>query len=117
MNSRMKKQSFWLVTAIALGLPLFAAAQANPADPAAPGPALRYRSAFSDYKPWQELQPGDWRALNDSVRAPGGADDGGAATPEVKAAPAKPGSAPCAPAEQTQAGPSHGSHNMHGGQK
>ena len=30
--------------------------------------ALGYPSAFSDYKPWQDIKPADWRAVNDTVR-------------------------------------------------
>jgi hypothetical protein len=41
--------------------------------PPASGP-LQYRSAFADYKPWQDTRPGDWRALNDAVK--GGAMSG-----------------------------------------
>ncbi len=29
---------------------------------------LSYRSAFADYKPWQDTRLGDWRALNDAVK-------------------------------------------------
>jgi hypothetical protein len=35
--------------------------------PAASAP-LPYRSAFADYKPWQDTKAGDWRALNDAVK-------------------------------------------------
>lgn len=59
--------------ALALGLPLLAAAQgrADPAPPKAPArapaPAPAYASAFADYKPYQDIAPGDWRRLNDTV--------------------------------------------------
>lgn len=35
---------------------------------AAASDPLPYRSAFADYKPWQDTKPGDWRALNDAVK-------------------------------------------------
>jgi len=60
-----------LAPVAALCLPLLALAQPgrpDPADPTASAPALRYQSAFADYKPWQDLKPGDWRAVNDTVR-------------------------------------------------
>jgi hypothetical protein len=67
---------------MALCFPLIVAAQERPSrpsdEPVAPT-TLPYRSAFSDYRPWQEVKPGDWRALNDTVReaaARGGAHGG-----------------------------------------
>ena len=68
-----------LVPAVALCLPLAALAQgsrADPADASASAPALRYQSAFSDYKPWQDLKPADWRAVNDKVRDAGASSGG-----------------------------------------
>ena len=54
-----------LAAASALCLPLLAAAQtAGAADGARP---LPYRSAFADYRPWQDAAPRDWRALNDAL--------------------------------------------------
>ncbi len=55
-----------------LGLPPSALAQgsaprADPADPKAPAAPLAHRSAFADYKPYQDIAPGDWRRLNDTV--------------------------------------------------
>lgn len=70
-----------LAPAVALCLPLAAHTQATrvePADPKAPAPTLRYQSAFSDYKPWQDAKPGDWRALNDGLGAPAASRAGGA---------------------------------------
>ncbi len=43
-----------------------------PADAKAPAASLIYQSAFADYKPYQDVPPGDWKALNDSVRESGG---------------------------------------------
>lgn len=76
----MKNKTSWVAAAALAGLPLVAAGRADPADPAASAPALAYRSAFSDYKPWQEIQPADWRVVNDTVRdaKPGGAAGTGA---------------------------------------
>ena len=45
-----------------------ARAQGGTAPQAAASVPLQYRSAFSDYKPWQDAKPGDWRALNDAVK-------------------------------------------------
>lgn len=104
-----------IFSGLALCVPLAALAQApTPAAGAssASAPALRYQSAFADYKLWQDIKPGDWRQLNDNV-APkdgkGGAHAGHGAAP---AAPAAKGSAPAAPAAS-----SHQGHHMHGGQK
>ena len=53
--------------------PAFAgAADPTQAVPSASLPA--YRSAFSEYKPFKEDKPGDWRALNDAVKDEGMAD-------------------------------------------
>lgn len=56
-------------TAVALGLPLLAAAQgrSDAADPGAPTSGLIHSSAFADYKPYRDVAPGDWRLLNDTV--------------------------------------------------
>lgn len=53
------------------GTLLPAVAQPVPADAASarkPAPALRYDSAFTDYKPWQDTRPADWRQVNAAVR-------------------------------------------------
>lgn len=107
----MDKTTFRLATAFSLCVPLLAAAQPDPADPATAGPPLRYASAFGDYKPWQDLAPGDWKALNEAVK--GGAH--GAHPPVAKPAPAAaPGAAtPAAPA--SHAAPAMPGHSMHGG--
>ncbi len=46
--------------------PAFAQAPTPPQ--AAASASLPYRSAFADYKPWQDAKPGDWRALNEAVK-------------------------------------------------
>ena len=104
-----------LAPAVALCLPLLAFAQAqrgDPADPKASAPALRYSSAFADYKPWQDTPPGNWRAINDTVRdaaVQGAGAHAGHATPA--AAPA----AASAPAASAPAMKGHGGHHTHGG--
>lgn len=110
----MTNTSSWLVTATCLALPLAAVAQANSADPGSPAPGLRYESAFSDYKPWHDIQPGDWRAINDALgKVPAGHGGHGAAP-----AAGTPGAAPAKPADSQQAPvPGHDAHHMHGGQK
>lgn len=108
----MKKQAFWLVTAIAMGLPHLAQAQAKPADTASAAQPLRYQSAFSGYRPWQDIAPGDWRAINDSLRGTGGHTGHGSAAP-VQANPAPSGAGP---GHQAPAA-GHGGHHMHGGRK
>jgi hypothetical protein len=61
-----------------------ARAQGSAAPSATAGSPLQYRSAFADYKPWRDIAPGDWRALNDAVKGdsmpgmdPSGAQGGG----------------------------------------
>jgi hypothetical protein len=96
----MKKKTSWVAVAALMGLPLMAAAQANPADSGAPAPALGYQSAFSDYKPWQEIKPADWRAVNDTVRdaaAKGGGHGGHGASPAGAPASAPAAAPPAAP--------------------
>lgn len=92
-----------LAPALALCLPLL-----TPAQP------LRYTSAFADYKPYQDLEPGPWRALNDAVGAaalkPAGHASHGAAPPAAASAPRP------APAPQAQPQP-HPHHRHHGGTK
>jgi hypothetical protein len=47
------------------------AAQADPADPQFEVPALNYKSAFTDYKPFGDAKLGSWKALNERVRGGG----------------------------------------------
>lgn len=69
----MKNQVHILLSALSLGVPLWAAAQTPPSAPAA---ELNYQSAFVDYKPYQDIKPGDWRAANDMVGRVSGGDSG-----------------------------------------
>jgi hypothetical protein len=107
-----------LAPAVALCLPLLAPAQAgrpDPADPKTPAPALRYQSAFADYKPWQDTRPGGWRGVNDTVRdaaAKAGGHAGHAMpadTPASTPAPAAKASVP--------AMPGHDGHHKRGGKQ
>jgi hypothetical protein len=117
---------------MALGLLLIAPAQAGQADPPDPGAsaALRYESAFVDYKPWQDLKPGRWRELNDAL-APDARRSAGPATMSPPATPTTPASATgtatatatattTATAASSPANGAHGhgpGHPMHGGRR
>ena len=111
----MNKLFSRLAPAVALCLPLLALAQADRADPStnlkAASPALGYQSAFSDYKAWQDVLPGDWRGANDNVRdttaRSGGPAVPGPTAPAASGPPLKAASAPVAPG--------HDGHQMHGG--
>lgn len=113
----MNNTLFRLAPAVALCVPLLGLARDGRTDPAAPeatAPALRYQSAFADYKPWTDTRPGDWRAVNDNVRdaaAKGGAHAGHGAPAAAPAAsaPAQKASAPGMPED--------GGHQHHGGKQ
>jgi hypothetical protein len=49
-----------------------AGARPGPADPRAPVPATEYRSAFSGFRPYSEVELVPWRAANDEVGRSGG---------------------------------------------
>lgn len=70
MTSKMKHLIQRVAPVLALCVvalrPAFAQAPA-PAQAAASA-SLPYRSAFADYKPWQDAKPGDWRSLNEAVK-------------------------------------------------
>ena len=107
-----------LAPVAALCLPLLALAQPgrpDPADPTASAPALRYQSAFADYKPWQDLKPGDWRVVNDNVRD-AAAKGGGQAGHSMPSAPPASASAPASKAS-APAMRAHEGHHMHGGKQ
>lgn len=111
MFLEMQKKIPWLVTATSLCLPWAALAQPKPADPAVSAPGLKYQSAFSDYKPWQETPASDWKAVNETVK--GGSTAQGHASHGT--------SAPASPAASApKPGPGmhgHGHQHMHGGHK
>ena len=88
-----------------LCLPLVALAQPASVDsvqPSASTAQLKYTSAFADYKPWQDIKLGDWRALNNGVKRSGMAE-------HSMSAPA-PAAAASAPAKT-----GHDGHPMRGG--
>lgn len=110
--------------ALALGLPLLVGAQGLAvADAKAPDASLRYQSAFADYKPYRDVQPGDWKALNDTVRSGEGQMSMGSMNmSHDRAAPTPMGGAHSMPRKKTEDKPSssapmqmHGDHAMPGG--
>jgi hypothetical protein len=109
-----------LAPAMALSLPLLALAQQSaPAPSKASAPALPYRSAFADYKPLQDLKPGNWRQLNDTLTlgtALGGhgGHAGHSATKPAPQAPAKPAPAASKPAASDE---HHQGHRAQGAQQ
>ena len=88
--------------ALAVYLPLLAAAQAAKTESPTAAPQLTYRSAFADYKPYKDAPLADWREVNDKVAgAPGvamsghaGHSMGGMKGMEMPTAPAAPTSGP-----------------------
>lgn len=106
------------IAALCLSLATGAQAQGDdPADARAPGQALRYRSAFDDYTPWQDLRPGDWRAANAKVRDAAGHGDAHAGHHGAAPAPSA-GALPDAAAGRS--GPpasGHRPHPRHGGER
>lgn len=96
-----------------LCLPLVALAQPASVDSVQPSPStaqLKYTSAFADYKPWQDIKLGDWRALNDGVKGSDMARHSMSAPASAKAAASAPAAAASAPAKT-----GHGGHSMRGG--
>jgi hypothetical protein len=105
----------WLAPAVALTFPLAALAQPATADSGKVGALATppaYRSAFADYKPWQDSKPGDWKAMNDAVGRSGG---------HSMSMPMEPTAAPAAPETAASKPPIPGrsGHEMHmqGGKK
>lgn len=105
---------------MALSLPLVALAQSTAStDPAKPGatvPQLQYRSAFADYKPYQDVKSGDWKAINDAAGKSGGHSMAMPMSTPMGSASAPSPSASAAP---TPAMPGHSGHQMpkQGGKK
>ncbi len=60
--------------AVAFCLPLVAWAQAPSGEPqaASSAPSLHYRSAFEGYRAYVDVEPGNWKALNEAVAHPDG---------------------------------------------
>lgn len=87
-------------------------ARRDPADPNAPVPAARYRSAFSGYQPYTETPVAPWRDTNERVRERGGWRTYAREAREPDAAPAA-ASAPAQPAVAPQpAAAGHSGHPM-----
>jgi hypothetical protein len=109
MNNLLRR----LAPALALCLPLVALAQpasVDPAQPSASAAPVKYRSAFADYRPWQDIKPGDWRALNDGLKGSGMSGHNMSAPAPAKAAASAPAATASAPAKS-----GHGGHPMRGG--
>lgn len=114
----MNNSLHWLMPAAVLCAPMLALGQAGRADPAdakSAAPQLRYQSSFADYKAWQDDKPGDWRALNDSLKGQAGAGHAGHATPAAASSPASGASKPAMPAMPPHG--AHGAHGTHGGKR
>lgn len=96
-----------VASALTLGLPFLGFAQETNVRGHAIAPALplQYQSAFADYKPYRELQRGDWKAMIEATR------DSGTAHHTAKPQPEKPASG--APSEPKQ----HQGHMQHGGSR
>ena len=112
--------------ALALSLaPL--AASAEPATAASASGTPSYRSAFADYKPWQDLKQADWRALNATTTGAMGAmaDMSGmldissnhspGAMTGMSGIPAQSPSVAAPGASAAASTPPHAGHHMHGG--
>ncbi|KAB0579053.1 hypothetical protein F7Q92_15325 [Ideonella dechloratans] len=102
----MQKSTLLWVAGISACVPMLAIAQ--PAEPTKPAAQLKYTSAFADYKPFKDLEPGDWRALNHAVGA-AAAKQGVQPSQASQAAPA---AAP--PATPNAAMPAHDMKSMPG---
>ena len=64
---------FLLVSsAMLLASPVDLPAMASPLDATSPVPPLTYRSPFSEYRAFDEVEPKSWRQVNDTVREVGG---------------------------------------------
>lgn len=63
----MRKSTLLWVAGIHACAPMLALAQ--PTEPTRTTAQLKYISAFADYKPFQDLELGNWRSLNDTVGA------------------------------------------------
>ena len=66
MNNLIQRVAPALALCLAMLGP--ARAQGSAAPSATAGSPLQYRSAFADYKPWRDIAPGNWRALNDALK-------------------------------------------------
>ena len=106
-----------MACAIAFAVPHVVAAQTNPPEnrsAATTAAQLTYKSAFQDYKPYEDVPVADWRQVNDTVRhaATKGGGHGGHGAQDSKgtdgSAASKEVAPPPAPAQQNMG------HGMHG---
>ncbi len=67
------------------------APQPDPRDPKAPVPALEYRSAFADYRPFADEKLAPWRGSNEAVVGGASKDSNGAQAPAAPMPPNAPG--------------------------
>jgi len=118
----MNKRLQWAAPALALSLGAlpWVTAAANPAAATSTTDTLAYRSAFHDYKAWQDVKPADWRALNKQVGSDSAMPGMSGMQGHDMAMPAMPTSAAPAPANpQTRAPaastPVQSGHHRHGG--
>lgn len=93
----MQKTTLGWVAALSACVPWLACAQpAQPAEPSRAPQRLPYVSAYLDYKPFRDLGPGDWRALNQTVGAAALRQGHAAGSAEAQAPTAGPTSVPAA---------------------
>lgn len=108
-----------LAASLLLGLAPAGAARPDPTDPAAPVPALSFRSSLSDFKRGEAVTARAWREVNDEVAAIGGWRQylREAHAPE----PAQPRAPDAAPASRATSSPpramGHGHDHGHGAPK
>lgn len=104
------------VATLAVCTPLLAAGQAaQRAEPT----VLNVPSAFADYKPYRDIELGDWRGLNQAVGTaalkpgaqPAASAASGATSPAKPALPAP----PAGPMGRPHGGHGSGHHRLHGG--
>ncbi|MBI4768529.1 MAG: copper-binding protein [Deltaproteobacteria bacterium] len=91
------KFAYWQV--VFLGVVLGAGSLAafdlpDPADPAALVPGIAYRSAFSDYRPYQEQKPLSWKQINEDVTGIPGATGHAGHETAMPASPKEPAAEP-----------------------
>ena len=107
-----------MACAIAFAMPHVVAAQANPPEKDAAATTtsqLTYKSAFHDYRPYEDVPVADWRQVNDTVRA-AAAEGGGHGSHGAQEPKGSEGSAAPKEAAPPAFGQQHMGHGMHGGQ-
>jgi hypothetical protein len=120
MIRKIMKTLKTMACAIAFAVPHLVSAQATPAETQAATPAaaqLNFRSAFSDYKPYEDVPVADWRQVNDNVQQ-AATKSGGHAGHDVQKPAAEERTAPGdASADSPTPPQKHMGHGMHGGAK